>query len=86
MVKPRVAMVADDFTGANDASGCFAQAGFSAWAACGDAPAPSAADVEAINCQSRFYNRDEARKRSSAAWRKQAQRGLAGRWLFQKID
>ncbi|MEN4834158.1 D-threonate kinase [Pantoea vagans] len=85
--KTPVLVIADDFTGANDAGSGLAQAGASVHVLFGiGAPLPDeAADVLVISTDSRAVNASEAAERVTQAVKHYAAQLQQG-WLFKKID
>jgi uncharacterized protein YgbK (DUF1537 family) len=79
-----VTVIADDFTGAADCGAAFAAAGLATFVALSEAPPPPAAQVVAVDTDSRRLPRAGATQRTGAA----ARRALASgsRALYKKID
>ncbi len=79
-----VTVIADDFTGAADCGAAFAAAGLATFVALTEAPPPSAAQVVAVDTESRPLPSAAAAQRTRSA----ARRAFAGgaRVLYKKID
>ena len=82
MVGLQLGIVADDFTGANDACGRLAGRKYKAWVSLDTQAAPSGAQIAALNSRSRLMQSQAAFLASQGAWEKLA----CSPWWYQKID
>ena len=83
---PPIAIVADDFTGANDTCGRLAALGWKPYASVSDSVPRGRASALALNARTRFLKREAAFRASRAAWRALLGSGFRPSQRFQKID
>lgn len=83
---PKIGVVADDLTGANDTCGRLASRGWKAYVSGGTQAPRGAWHAVAFNARSRFLGRAQARAASRTAWKKLLASGFKPDHFFQKID